>query len=89
MLLMTDLLLIRESRATRDPTRADEWTIHNALLEAHTVYAKALYAFFFQERNMADDAVASDYVADWNRNRPDPAAALGSLLRGLEGRLPT
>lgn len=28
---------------------------------------------------MADDAVASDYVADWNRNRPDPTATLGSL----------
>jgi len=79
MLLMTDLLLVREGRAPRDPTRVDEWTIHNALFEAHTVHARALYAFFFQERKMADDAVASDYVADWNRNRPEPAAVLGTV----------
>lgn len=76
---MTDLLLVREGRAPRDPNRVDEWTIHNALFEAHTVHARALYAFFFQERRKADDAVARDYVRDWDLNRPEPAAVLSTV----------
>ena len=79
MLLMTDLLLVRENNTPRDQGQPDEWTIHNALFEAHTVHARSLYAFFFQEPRKPDDAVASDYVADWDLNRPEPAAVLGTV----------
>src|SRR5262245_49627238 len=72
MLLMTDLLLLREGGVPRDPNRIEDWTIHNALFEAHTVHARALYAFFFQGRGKPEDAVASDYVLDWKRKRPRP-----------------
>ena len=57
MLLTTDLLLLRERETARDPDRLDEWTIHNALFEAHTIHARALYSFFFQNRNRPDQAV--------------------------------
>jgi hypothetical protein len=60
MLLTTDLLLLRENKTPRDPNRLDEWATHNALFEAHTVHARALYAFFFQGPSKHDDAVASD-----------------------------
>jgi hypothetical protein len=79
MLLMTDLLLVRESTVPRDPNRPEDWTIHNALFESHTVHARALYAFFFQEPRKADDAVASDYVSDWNRRRPQPESVLNTV----------
>jgi hypothetical protein len=79
MLLMTDLLLVREGGAPRDPNRLDDWTIHNALLESHTVHARALYAFFFQEPRQPDDAVAGDYVLDWNLKRPTPDPVLNTV----------
>jgi len=79
MLLMTDLLLLRENKIPRDPGRLDEWTIHNALFEAHTIHARALYGFFFQDARKPDDAVAGDYVMDWSLNRPAPASVLGTV----------
>lgn len=79
MLLMTDLLLLRENKTPRDPNRIDEWTIHNALFEAHTIHARALFGFFFQDARKPDDAVASDYVVDWKLNRPLPDPALGTV----------
>ena len=79
MLLMTDLLLLRERDHPRNPQVLEEWTIHNALLEAHTVHARALYAFFFQDCRKPDDAVAGDFVSQWASLRPTPGAALESV----------
>jgi hypothetical protein len=79
MLLTTDLLLLREKETPRDPGRLDEWTIHNALFESHTVHARALYAFFFRGPGKPGDAVASDYVVNWDRARPKPAAILSTV----------
>jgi hypothetical protein len=81
MLLTTDLLLMRETETPRDPIRLDEWTIHNALFESHTLHARALYAFFFQGPRKSGDAVASDYVTDWHRKRPKPAVILSTVSR--------
>jgi len=72
-------MLLRERRAPRNPSAPEEWTIHNALFEAHTVHARVLYLFLFQERRQPDDAVASDYVPDWSSHRPEKMAALNSL----------
>jgi hypothetical protein len=79
MLLMTDLLLLREQDNPRDRNSPPDWTIHNALFESHTVHARALFAFFFQGPNKPEDAVASDYVRDWPRIRPKPAAILNTV----------
>ncbi len=53
MLLMTDLLLLRGDGVPRDRSEIFDWTVHNALFEAHTVHARALYSFFFQEPQKA------------------------------------
>jgi hypothetical protein len=79
MLLMTDLLLLRERNNPRDPSKLDEWTVHNALFEAHTVHARGLFAFFFNRRTRPDDAIANDYVADWEATRPPIAPVLATV----------
>jgi hypothetical protein len=79
MLLTTDLLLLREQVKPRDPTALEDWTIHNALFEAHTIHARSLYSFFFLGRGKPEDAVAGDYVADWTRKRPKSVTVLKTL----------
>jgi hypothetical protein len=76
MLLATDLLLLREGVAPRNRNDFAEWAIHNALLESHTIHARALYAFLFQGPAKDGDATAADYAFDWPRKRPKPAAVL-------------
>jgi hypothetical protein len=79
MLLMTDLLLLREQKTPRNPDHFEDWTIHNALFEAHTIHARALYSFFFQGRGKPADAVAGDYVLNWHLLRPAAAPVLKTV----------
>lgn len=79
MLLMTDLLLLREQEHPLDRSNQQAWTIHNALLEAHTIHSRSLFDFFFKGPDKPLDARAGDFVAGWKLKRPKPSAVLATV----------
>lgn len=59
-------------------------TIRNALLESFTVHARALFDFLYEPPNTRDDdALARNYVGDWDPPEFQPPL---DLLRGRVGK---
>ena len=75
MLLATDVLLLHSEFGRRLSGRFHP-TLHNALLQSHTIHVRNLYAFFYEKRRWREDAIAADYVSDWHALRPSPSDEL-------------
>jgi len=54
----------------------------NVLIESCTLHLRNLVDFFYQSNAKADDVIAADYVADWDKKCP----AISSLLEKARTR---